>query len=257
MSTDRPERTIPGTGTTTTTPPTPTGGPPIASPPPQPADGLGDRSSDGGLTDTGAETGKEVADHARSEGKEVAGHARSEIEEATEHAVEQAQGVVETVQTEVRDVVDEAREAVRHQADRQAHVAADAVGRLRDDLRAMKDGDIPRDATAEYIERAARALDHTVERLERDGIEGALSGVRDFARRSPGGFLLASAGAGFALGRLLRNADHPQQVDEEQSSNGGSSGSGEQQIDITADATGRSRIETGRPEPFVGEEQRR
>jgi hypothetical protein len=244
MSMDRPERTIPGTGTTTTTPPTPAGGPPIASPPPQPT-GFDDDGNQG-LTDTGVETGKEVA-----------GHARSEIEEAAGHAVEQAQSVAETVQTEVRDVVDEARDAVRQQADRQAHVAADAVSRLRDDLRAMKDGDTPRDATAEYIERAARALDNTVERLERDGIEGALSGVRDFARRSPGGFLLASAGAGFALGRLLRNADHPQQVDEEQSSNGGSSGSGEQQIDITADATGRSRIETGRPEPFVGEEQRR
>ena len=51
--------------------------------------------------------------------------------------------------------------------------------------------------------------------VERDGIEGALSGVRRFARQSPGSFLLASAGAGFAVGRLLRNADHPQQVDEE------------------------------------------
>jgi uncharacterized protein YjbJ (UPF0337 family) len=245
MSTDRPERTIPGTGTTTTTPPTPAGGPPIASPPPQPT-GFDDDGNQG-LTDTGVETGKEVA-----------GHARSEIEEAAGHAVEQAQGVAETVQTEVRDVVDEARDAVRQQADRQAHVAADAVSRLRDDLRAMKDGDTPRDATAEYIERAARALDTTVERLERDGIEGALSGVRGFARRSPGGFLLASAGAGFALGRLLRNADHPQQVHEEQPSSGGSSSSsGQQHIDLTTDTTGRSRIESGRPDPFVAGEQRR
>lgn len=246
MSMDRPERTIPGTGTTATTPPTPAGGPPIASPPPQPADGLGDHHDDGSLADSSVETGKEVA-----------GHARSEIEQATEHAVDQAQSVAETVQTEVRDVVDEARDAVRQQADHQAHVAADAVGRLRDDLRAMKDGDTPRDATAEYLERAARALDGTVQRLERDGIEGALSGVRGFARRSPGGFLLASAGAGFALGRLLRNADHPQQVDEEQSSSSGSSTGAQQQIDLTADAAGRSRIETARPEPFVGGEQRR
>jgi uncharacterized protein YjbJ (UPF0337 family) len=229
MSTERP---IPGTGTTTTTPPTPAGGPPLASPPPQPA-GDHERST--------TDEVRQTAEHGVDAGREVAGHARSEIEDATDHAVEQAQQVVETVQSEVRDVVDEARDAVRDQADHQAHVAADAVGRLRDDLRAMKDGGTPSDATAEYVERAARSLDNVVERLERDGIEGALSGIRGFARRTPGGFLLASAGAGFALGRLLRNADHPQQVAEQSNGSGGDAPQvpGQQEIDLTADGQPR------------------
>lgn len=236
-STDRP---IPGTGTTTTSPPTPAGGPPLASPPPQPVE-----------TSTTDEV-KQTAGHGVEATKEVAGHARSEVEDATSHAAEQAKHVVDTARAEVRDVVDEARDAVRQQADRQSHVAAEAIGRLRDDLRAMKSGDTPREGTAEYLERAASSLDTFVDRLERDGIEGALSGLRTFARKTPGGFLLASAGVGFALGRLLRNADHPQQVDEEQPARGDHERqlTGQQAIDLTTDGPGRFAGDR-RPEPVA------
>ncbi len=176
-------------------------------------------------------------------GREVAGHARSEIEDVTSHAVEEARSVAETAKSEVRDVVDEARDAVRQQADRQSHVAAEALGRVRDDLQAMARSEAPRDSTAEYLQRAARSLDGVVERLERDGVEGALSGIRGFAQRSPGSFLLASAGAGFALGRILRNGDHPQQIREERStaSPGGAPpyrpATADREIDLTADPT--------------------
>lgn len=182
-------------------------------------------------------------------GREVAGHARSEIEDVTSHAVEEAKSVAETAKSEVRDVVDEARDAVRQQADRQSHVAAEALGRVRDDLQAMARNESPRDSTAEYLQRAARSLDGVVERLERDGVEGALSGIRTFAQRSPGSFLLAPAGAGFALGRILRNGDHPQQVREEQVSTASGStpasastptyrsATAPREIDLTADPT--------------------
>lgn len=174
-------------------------------------------------------------------GREVAGHARSEIEDVTTHAVEEAKSVAETAKSEVRDVVDEARDAVRQQADRQSHVAAEALGRVRDDLQAMARSEAPRDATADYLQRAARSLDGVVERLERDGIEGALSGVRSFAQRSPGSFLLASAGAGFALGRILRNGDHPQQVQEQRSTDAGMNraptSTSDREIDLTGDPT--------------------
>jgi hypothetical protein len=205
-SMDRPDA-IPGSETTTTRPPAPAGGPPIASPPPETAGAADPRGG------AGAGGSRNPADT----GREVAGHARSEVEEATGHAVEEGRQVAETAKSEVRDVVDEARDALRQQADRQSHVAADALGHLRDDLQSMSHGEAPRPATADYLERAARSLDGVVERLEQDGIDGALSGVRSFAQRSPGTFLLASAGAGFAVGRILRNADHPQQVSEEQS----------------------------------------
>lgn len=174
-------------------------------------------------------------------GREVAGHARSEIEDVTTHAVEEAKSVAETAKSEVRDVVDEARDAVRQQADRQSHVAAEALGRVRDDLQAMARSEAPRDSTAEYLQRAARSLDGVVDRLERDGIEGALSGVRSFAQRSPGSFLLASAGAGFALGRILRNGDHPQQVQEQRSTDAGMrrapASTADREIDLTGDPT--------------------
>ncbi|MFP5320382.1 MAG: hypothetical protein ACLGIC_00895 [Acidimicrobiia bacterium] len=224
-SMDRPDRPIPGTGTTPTAPPTPAGAPPVASPPPDPTVDLTDGRG-------GSSTPASV-DHGKEAGREVAGHARSEAEEAAGHAAEEAQRVAQTAKSEVRDVVDEARDAVREQADRQAHVAADALGRFRDDLRAMASDEAPRDSTAQYIQRAAGGLDDFVGRLEREGIEGALTSVRSFARRSPGGFLLASAGAGFAIGRIIRNADHPQQVQEQD----GGQVSGQQEIDLTGSAS--------------------
>lgn len=239
MSNHRPDDVIPGTATRPTAPPTPAGGPPLASPPPDPDS---PRWAD---QDQGSGSGS----HAKDAGREVAGHARSELEDATEHAAEQARNVAETAKSEVRDVVDEARDAVRQQADHQSEVAAGAIARFRDDLQAMSHGESPRDATADYLERAASSLDGLVQRLERDGVEGALSGVRSFAQRSPGGFLLASAGAGFAIGRLLRNADHPQQVDEQRPRGDHERQvSGQQAIDLTTDGPGRFAGER-RPEP--------
>lgn len=160
------------------------------------------------------------------------------MEQAAEHTSERAKDVAETAKSEVRDVVDEARDALRRQADEQSRAAAGAISRLRDDLRAMSDGEGPRDATADYLQRAARSLDEVAERLDREGIEGALTGVRRFAQRSPGSFLLASAGAGFAVGRLLRHADHPQQVDEEQPTQDSS----DDEIDLTEQARRDERL---------------
>lgn len=210
----------------------------------------------------GPEAGNETTIPGAEAGKEVAGHARSEVEDAVQHAAEEAREVVDVARSEVRDVVDEARDAVRTQADRQAHVAADALGRFRDDLQAMKDGgDGPRESTAVHLERAASALDGVIDRLEREGIEGALGGVRSFARRSPGGFLFATAGAGFALGRLLRNADHPQQVDE--ASDQGASGDGhdplgrQPEIDLTSGGPARFEAAEQREAAFAGREMPR
>jgi hypothetical protein len=158
------------------------------------------------------------APDARQHGQEVAGHARSEVEDTASHAADRARDVADTAKAEVADVVDEARDVVRRQADEQSRNLAGSLSKLTDDIRAMRGGGTPSDTTAQYLDRAAGSLEGIVDRLERDGIEGALSGVRSYARRSPGTFLLASAGAGFALGRLIRNGDHPQQVEQGPSS---------------------------------------
>lgn len=159
--------------------------------------------------------GRGAGTTAKNQGREVAGHARSEAEEHAQVLARRADDVAQRAQSEVSDVVDEARDAFKRQADEQSKAAAETIGRVRDDLRAMSDGSSPREQTSQYLQRAAESLDDVVGRLERDGIEGALSGLRSYARRSPTSFLLASAGAGFAAGRLVRNADHPQHVAEQ------------------------------------------
>lgn len=242
---DRPDPTRPA-GSASPAPGPATAGMPNPGVPGAPAPaGAGDGSSDGpGNADRG---------------REVAGHARSEAEQVAETASDRAGDVLETAQHEVHDVVDEVRGAVRDQADRQAAVAADALGRVRDDLQAMSSDEAPRTATAEYLQQAAGSLDDLVDRLERDGVEGALSGIRRFARRSPSGFLFASAGAGFAIGRILRNADHPQQVDEDDGARGdheARSGAGrEAEIDLTDQGPTAPGPQV--EQPLVGREGRR
>lgn len=173
-------------------------------------------------------TTPEPAPEVREQGREVAGHARSEVEDTASHAADKAREVAGTAKSEMRDVVDEARDVVRRQADEQTRAAAGGLSKLTDDLRAMSGGGAPSDTTARYLEQAASSLEDIVDRLDRDGIEGALSGMRNFARRSPGAFLLASAGAGFAMGRLIRNADRGPTGDAE----------GDVEIDLTDSAMG-------------------
>ncbi len=209
---------------------------PGMAPPPQPRV-EGPAGVDTGQQNTGQQGGQSGLDRNQQRGQEVAGHARSEVEQTAEKASDRAHDVTEVTKSEVRDVVDEARDALRTQADEQSKVAAGALSKLRDDLQAMGSGDTPREATAEYLQRAAGSLDDVVVRLEREGIEGALSGIRRFARRSPGGFLAASAGAGFAVSRLIRNADHPQQVSEQ---GNGSSGD-DHEIDLIDGPADRDR----------------
>ena len=58
-------------------------------------------------------------------------------------------------------------------------------------------------------------------RLEDRGIEGVVDDVARFARRRPGVFLLAAAGAGFVVGRFVRSGVS---VARDPSPNGGRDG---------------------------------
>ena len=58
---------------------------------------------------------------------------------------------------------------------------------------------------ADYADQARRKADEVASRLDRDGIDGIIADLSGFARRRPGVFLLACAGAGFALARLVRS----------------------------------------------------
>jgi hypothetical protein len=55
-----------------------------------------------------------------------------------------------------------------------------------------------------YLEDARGQIGQLASRIEQGGLDGLLNDVSRFARRRPGVFLAAAAGAGFLIGRLVR-----------------------------------------------------
>jgi hypothetical protein len=72
---------------------------------------------------------------------------------------------------------------------------------------------------AGYVTDARQQVASFALRLENRGIEGVVDDVAQFARRRPGMFLLAAAGTGFLVGRLVRSGVS---VARDSSPNGGS-----------------------------------
>jgi hypothetical protein len=95
---------------------------------------------------------------------------------------------------------------VRSQADAQTARAAESIAGLGEQLRALVDGR-PEDAPVvrDYLQQGADRIGAFADRLQRDGLDGAVADVQRFARRRPGVFLLGALGVGLGVGRLLRS----------------------------------------------------
>ncbi|HET8661287.1 MAG TPA: hypothetical protein VFM55_20100 [Micromonosporaceae bacterium] len=133
----------------------------------------------GSTTEGVAEATRSVASTAKEQGREVAGQVAA-----------QARGVAGDMR---RRVVDEAHTQNQRLASGLRQVADQL------DEMAMNRADSPAGSIVHRLgEGGRRAADF----LERQGPEGALREVQEFARRRPGIFLLGAALAGFAMGRL-------------------------------------------------------
>jgi hypothetical protein len=75
-------------------------------------------------------------------------------------------------------------------------------------VRRMADGQAPPPGiTADLVRQLGDWAQRTGSELASGDLDRILSDLRRFARRRPGVFLCASVAAGFAAGRVLRNAD--------------------------------------------------
>jgi vacuolar-type H+-ATPase subunit H len=138
----------------------------------------------------------DVATAAREEARSVAGDARGE-----------AAAVVSEAGTQARALADEARHALRQQASDGTSRAAGAVDQLAGNLRALAEGNTEQAGDLQrYVRDLGDRLGGVAGRLQERGLDGAVDDVQSFARRRPGLFLVAAAGAGFAAGRLFRGA---------------------------------------------------
>ena len=151
-------------------------------------------------------TPRRAADAASSAAGDAASTAGDEAKRAAAEAKDQARSVVGEAKEQVSGLVQQARDELRTQSADRSRQAAGGLRTLSAQLQALTEGR-PGDAgpLAGYVTDARRQVASFASRLEDRGIEGVVDDVSRFARRRPGVFLLAAAGAGFVVGRFVRS----------------------------------------------------
>lgn len=154
-----------------------------------------------GHDDGGDSKAQQVAGQAKQvagQTKEAAGQAASEVKDT---AVEQAQRVGSEAKAQVRNVASEVRGKVGEQAKTQNDKLVGTIRQTADQLDEMR-GDRGDSPAAAVVSRVADGGRQLADYLDRNGPEGVLREVQDFARRRPGAFLATALAAGFVVGRL-------------------------------------------------------
>jgi gas vesicle protein len=148
---------------------------------------------------------RDAAGAAAEKGQDVADRAKSEASQVTDTAKDEARHVKDEVTTQARGLVDQAKTELRDQGRSQADHASEAIRRVGDQATALAEGRVEEaGAVADYARRAGNQVRQVADRLDRQGVEGVVNDVQDFARRRPATFLLGCAAVGFVFGRLVR-----------------------------------------------------
>jgi hypothetical protein len=128
----------------------------------------------------------------------TAGPAAADVKDT---AKEQAQRVGEEAKTQARNLASDVRDTVNRQARTQNDRLAGTIRQTADQLDEMR-GDRPDSPATTVVARVADGGRQLADYLDRNGPEGVLREVQDFARRRPGAFLATALAAGFVVGRL-------------------------------------------------------
>jgi hypothetical protein len=154
---------------------------------------------------TGAYAPDPSAPDDTSKAGQVAGQSKQAATQAAadvkDTATQQAQRVGAEAKTQARNVAADVRDRVSEQArtqnDKLVSTIRDTAGQL-DEMR----GDRSDGPAAAVVSRVADGGRQLADYLDRNGPEGVLQEVQDFARRRPGTFLATALVAGFVVGRL-------------------------------------------------------
>jgi hypothetical protein len=133
-----------------------------------------------------------------AEGKHAAGQAVSDVKDT---ATEQAHRVGAEVGAQARNVAGEVRGKLGEQARTQNDRLVGSIRQTADHLDEMR-ADRADTPAAMVVSRVADGGRQLADYLDRNGPEGVLAEVQDFARRRPGAFLATALAAGFVVGRL-------------------------------------------------------
>jgi hypothetical protein len=144
--------------------------------------------------DTGESTAKHVADQT----KQAAGQAAADVKDTVK---EQAKNVGSEAKAQARNVAGDVRDRVGEQARTQNDKLVGTIRQTADQLDEMR-GDRADSPAATVVSRVADGGRQLADYLDRNGPEGVLREVQDFARRRPGAFLATALVAGFVVGRV-------------------------------------------------------
>ena len=152
-----------------------------------------------------ATTGSEGGSGAKEKAKEVASQTGQASREAAadvkDTAKEQALRVGQEAKAQASNLASDVRNRVGEQARSQNDKLVTQIRQTADQLDEMRGerGDSP---AAAVVSRVAEGGRQFADYLDRNGPDGVLREVQDFARRRPGAFLATALAAGFVVGRL-------------------------------------------------------
>src|SRR2546429_1746209 len=147
---------------------------------------------------------RSARDVAKDEAVNVGDSAREAGSHVAQSATDQAKQVVSETGAQARDLLGEAKGQVRHQAATQQHKAAQQLRAVAGELSEMAAKGGQSGPATKLAQEAAERVLGVASWLDRREPGDLLDGVRDFARRHPGQFLVGAAVAGVVAGRLTR-----------------------------------------------------
>jgi hypothetical protein len=151
------------------------------------------------------QTGTSYSGEEESKAKQVAGQstqaAGQAASEVKDTAKEQAQRVAGEAKQQFRSVASDLRGKASDQARSQNDRLVGTIRQTADQLEEMR-GDRADSPAATVVSRIADGGRQLADYLDRNGPDGVLREVQDFARRRPGAFLATALAAGFVVGRL-------------------------------------------------------
>lgn len=185
--------------------------------------------TDAGFDDLSrADTGATKVDQVREGAAHAAHDMRDELSDAAAdvkgQTTEQLAHVKDEVMSHASDLVGQTRQQVVSQADQGTHQLAETLVAAGRELGSMAErseqSDGPMTALVRQIGQRATSMG---ERFQEGGYRALKDDLTGYARSSPGMFLLASAAAGFMVGRVVRNADTHALADAARGDSGGGS----------------------------------
>lgn len=151
------------------------------------------------------EAAGEVAQTAKQEASNVASSAAGNAKQVATEATTQAKAVAQQAKEQVTTLLDQTKGELRQTAQQRGQQAAGGLRTLADQLRSLADGQPDQAGQLQrYVQDAQDKVQSFASRLENEGPEALLQDATRFARQRPVLFLAAAAGAGFAIGRLVR-----------------------------------------------------